>query len=605
MTWRAGALLTCALLGCGEDAQREVSIPVRDACYEQSDRVLCDDGKALTCRGGTIAAQRDCKAESLTCLERLGCRPCAPLETVCKGSERYVCRSDASALDRVETCASPLLCSPLGCRDLCADAKADRTYIGCDYWPVFTTNRALAPEFRPAITVGNGNLVPAAIVVTKGGATIAEQTIAAGSASTIVLDFDDRLRSAEGSAIVANGAFHVRASAPVTVHQYNPLEFQIAADCASESPEERDDLCYSYTNDASLLLPSEALAREAGGEPVRYFAASRAPFLRFDEGAFRGLPGMLTVVGIDTGPVDVRIVSSAHTQASTTDARVRALAPGETLALTLAPGEVLQLLSAVPSLCPGMISQTDLPYCDPGAVYDLTGTEVIADGSVQVIAGHDCANVPFDRRACDHLEESMVPLRTWGTRALLTHPNVGGGAASLLRVISGADDNRVTFEPAIHEPVVLGRGEWLEVSALDPVLVAGSQRLTVAQYLIGQGRAGRYIGDPSLSIAVPPEQYRDAYTFVTPPSYPLTYVDIVAQTGDLVALDGVLVTGFTAVGTTGYAVATREIRDSQVVHDLRSRRGSGVGIVLYGLGSYTSYMLPGGFSLQPLAGPVQ
>jgi len=66
-----------------------------------------------------------------------------------------------------------------------------------------------------------------------------------------------------GSALARGGAYHLRSTGPVTVYQYNPLDYGLASlGCSSETL----DGC-SFTNDASLLLPASAMTG-------RYYASS-------------------------------------------------------------------------------------------------------------------------------------------------------------------------------------------------------------------------------------------------------------------------------------------------------------------------------------------
>jgi hypothetical protein len=581
-----------------------VQLPSEDECAGRRDGPLCDGSNVLTCLEQRVSDRRDCAAQGLICAESVGCKVCEPRSTVCEGARRSRCADDGNALVFVEECATGTACGPLGCKDLCADAEADRSYLGCDYWPVFTSNGQLSSRFRPAVAIGNGNLVSAHVWITRGERWVAELDVAARSATTVELDFAPELKNGTGSVLLRQGAYHLRASVPITVHQFNPLSFELPGDCVGEEPSwaETDGVCNSYTNDASLLLPAAALRPDpetTGVHTTDFIAVSRASFVASDgAGKLSSLPGFVAITAVGAQPVKVRVRSSAHTTASAAldGERIEALAPGSPLERTLSPGDVLQLRSAAPSSCPGTLSGT---FCDPGGSYDLTGTEVSADGPVQVISGHDCSNVPFDRAACDHLEESMVPLRAWGQSAVLSLPQKLIDSRYVLRVVSGADQNLITFDPAIHEPATLGRGEVLELSASQPVHVLGTGRLMVAQYLIGQGARGATLSDPSLGVAVPVDQYRARYNFVTPATYRLNYVDIIARHDEVVTLDGALVIGFSPVGESPYGVATVQLREAGA-HEIRGSSAYGLAIVLYGVGSYTSYMLPGGLDLGSL-----
>src|SRR5262249_52732362 len=67
-----------------------------------------------------------------------------------------------------------------------------------------------------------------------------------------------------------------------------------------------------------------------------------------------------------------------------------------------------------------------------------------------------------------------------------------------------------------------------EVSATDPILVG--------HFLLSAGSFS--LGDPSLSLVAPVEQFRKSYTFLVPQQYTLNYVSVVAPVGSEAKLDG-------------------------------------------------------------------
>lgn len=595
--------LASVLAACGADARSTVALPSDDPCRQREEGLHCAGEVALRCVAGATAERVSCAAMGQSCVPRVGCQTCVPRAISCDGAQRYRCSPDGQRRELVETCGEGLSCSAAGCRDLCADARAARSYLGCAYWPVFTVNRWLPTPFQPAVAIGNGNLVPAHVRVTRGGAQVATAEVAPRSSATLTLAFDPLLQRSATSVLVRGGAYHLTSDIPVTVHQFNPLLFEAAGDCPSEEPEARrdDGICNSHTNDASLLFPAESLGPDPAtdGREVRYFVISRASFVPYPGRPELGSAGFVAIVAGGSEAVNVRVIASAHTTASVEGEPVEALAPGAALTHSLRPGDVLQLQSVVPRDCPGKtVMVAGQPVCDAGPEYDLTGTEVIADGAISVLGGHDCAYVPFDRVACDHLEESLPPIAAWGTSAVLTRPRVAPDASTLVRVISASDGNLIRFDPPLRGALTLNRGQYVEVLAEEPVFVAGSGRLLAAQYLLGQGAHLRH-GDPSLSVAVPVDQYRTTYNFVTPSTYTANFVDIVALTGDSALLDGVPVEGFVPVGSSGFSVATVPIVQPGA-HALSGGAASGLGLVLYGVGAYTSYMLPGGLDLTTL-----
>lgn len=610
------ALSLVLLAGCGSEARRPVLV-LPDECAERKDGVLCDGTRAFTCSGGSLQSSHDCATDGLLCASGVGCKMCEPGRTVCNGATRSRCAQDGNSLAFVEQCSSGLSCGPSGCNDLCADASKDRSYLGCDYWPVFTSNSQLDARFTPAVAIGNGNLVAAHVIIEKGGTQVREVDIPPRTATTVELAFQDELKNGTASRLVRQGAYHLRASVPVTVHQYNPLLFELDGPCANPKQTE-NGVCNSFTNDASLLFPTTALRQDAEltGDPrIHFLAASRPTLMSKDEprpGEVRltFLRGFIAIVAVGDKPVSVRVSSMAFTAPSdpprTDDAGVavdagaesepiRALAPGGVLERTLMPGDVLQLRSGASDVCAAGFSG---PFCDLGSSYDLTGTAISADGPIEVISGHDCSTVPFDVPACDHLEDALVPLHAWGKTAVTSSPQMLATSQIVLRVISGADGNLVTFDPPVHEPVTLARAQMIEFTSDKGLYVSGTAPLMVAQYLMGQG-GSRRVGDPSLSIAVPVDQYRSQYTFVSPSTYLLNYVEIVALPSDVVTLDGELVGGFAPVGGSRFTVATVRLTRAGS-HEVRGSAAFGLGITLYGFGQYTSYMLPGGLDLAPL-----
>lgn len=602
--------LALVLHACGDDSPPVVQVMSKDECAGRPDRVLCSGGRAITCTGGMASARITCAAP-LSCVDDVGCRVCQPSLPSCEGNLRYRCKPDGSGRELIEQCSAGLSCSLSGCVDLCAEAAQNRSYLGCDYWPTFTSNRELDPIFLPAVAIGNGNLVSAHVVITKNRVAIAELDVPPGSARTVSLAFDEALKSAGGSSLVRQGAYHLTASVPVTVHQYNPLLFQQQHPCALASNAELDsnDSCYSYTNDASLLFPSTALTQDPEqrtGAFLEFVAVSRSTFMKVVDSppVLAGRPGFVAVVAVGATPTTVTFKSSAFTLGSPDEVQTDAiepLSPGGMIQRTLMPGDVLQLLSQVPTVCTGTMSSNGI-YCDPGASFDLTGSQISADGPIQVISGHDCTNVPFDRSACDHLEESMVPVHAWGNNAIVTVPQVAAGGEYIMRVLSGDDANTVSFDPPVHEPVTLAKNQMIELDARVSIVVQGTGRLLVGQYLIGQNQSTLRVGDPSLSVSVPVEQYRASYNFISPGTYQRNYVDIIALSDDIVTLDGQLVTTFTPVGNSGFSVASVVLQSSGA-HEIHGVSAIGIGIVLYGIARYTSYMLPGGLDLQPI-GPI-
>jgi hypothetical protein len=322
-------------------------------------------------------------------------------------------------------------------------------------------------------------------------------------------------------------------------------------------------------------------------------------------------PGFVTIVGVHDEPTEVEIHSTSFTLPSA-DGTLPALQPGDTATITLARGEVAQILSAAPDDCEGDAND-ERPgihhfYCDVSRDYDLSGTRITAGHPVLVLSGHDCAFVPFDRWACDHIEEVMQPLESWGKDIIVARshqPDCREPLPNVVRVVASHDDTRVMVEPEdVHDPVMLDEGEVLEFEIEEDVRVIGSKGISVSQLLVGQDYEGDDAssfskGDPSLSVAIPSEQWRKRYSILTPETFTDNFVGVIARQGQLVLLNGRVITGLKALPGTPFVTAQLQIRGGQ--HTLESSLPFGV--TVYGYAPYTSYMVAGGLDLNLINPP--
>jgi hypothetical protein len=109
-------------------------------------------------------------------------------------------------------------------------------------------------------------------------------------------------------------------------------------------------------------------------------------------------------------------------------------------------------------------------------------------------------------------------------------------------------------------------------------------------------------GDPSLSLAVPVEQYRDKYIFLAPTDYDHNYVDIVTPLGAQLMLDGAAVTQSATPVTPSLGVIRLPLGAATGgVHVLTGDQRFGIQVI--GYGQYTSYQYPGGLNFKHIAPP--
>ncbi len=543
-----------------------------------------------------------CPANCQNCDEKRQCHDCVPGGNACSGGNVVRCTAEGTLGEILKMCDPQKgeMCAAGDCFSACAAAASTHSYIGCDYWPVTLLNTEVNPYFDFAVAVANpitvGDVVQGAaaqVTITRGNQTLKQVAVAPGEVETILLPWVEELShvAPEKSALVEDGAYHLVSSIPVTVYQFNPLQFEKKATSSCQDPLSWGPTCHSFSNDASILLPSTALKNE-------YLVISRTNFV------VNSImhPGFFAVVATGEGTTKVTVKSSAYTESGV---GVAALNPDQTKMFSLSKGQVLQVVSKhVMSPCVATSSGDGYTYCDMGPKYDLTGTRVSADQPVAVFSGHACSFVPYNKWACDHLEEQMTPLDTWGQKILVaqTKPQTNG-EPNVWRIVSGSDGNAITFDPNVHGPVTLAAGQFVEFSAQGGFLVAGTGRIAVGQFMVGNLAVNKNltVGDPSLGLGVPIEQYRSSYDFLSPATYTANFVTITRpmNSGTLV-LDGQQVDGSpTNIGSSGFGYQYVSLKPG--AHHLTGT--SPFGITISGIASFTSYLYVGGQNLNDV--PIQ
>lgn len=533
---------------------------------------------------------------------------------MCVGQDVVLCNDKGQAGSTIKTCADSDTCTNGDCSSACSAAVATKSYLGCDYWPVSLANE-VNNAFNFAVAVANpGGAVDqtsgsATVTVSRGGTVVKTVTVQPGTVEVIKLPWvfelsmnnqASSLSPTYPSALVANGAYHLTSTLPVSVYQFSPLEYQTNATATCQDdpsiPDYDPQYCHSYTNDASLLLPTGVLGMD-------YYAISRQTFSIGNGLQSSATPGFITMVGTQDNTM-VTVKYTANVEPGT---GVVAQAPGSTATYTLNRGTVLQVMSKnATSPCAKTSTESGYTYCDMGPQYDLTGSHITSDKPIALFGGHVCSFVPYNRWACDHLEEQIFPTETWGQNIIVAQTKPLTAAPkdepNVYRILSGTDGNSLTFDPNVAQAKTLNAGEYMEFEAKGGFKVSGSGRVAVAQYMVGQNYNPSDVpttdwGDPSLGLGIPVEQYRTNYDFLSPESYVKSYVNIIAATGTAITLDGNPVQGsFTAIGSTGYGYLWLEIQPG--AHHMSS--GAKFGITVAGFAPYTSYFYPGGLDLNAI-----
>lgn len=514
---------------------------------------------------GTTTGPPACEARCPTvCVDGLGCVACVPGEHQCTEDGVETCKQDGSGFDPGERCDAlqGLECdAELGaCVGACAVDALGASYLGCDYYPTVTQNDLPFDGFTFAVAIASASDTDADITITRGDATIAELIVPAGELEIVPLPWIDDLLFTGAAYVYPDAAYRVRSTRPVTVYQYNPLEY-IKADGK-----------FSYTNDASLLLPAHAW-----GDDIIVVTRNTHEYLA---------PGSYVVVARE----------DATTVTLYPSATGGLVLPGPALGadgagvVMLDAGDVLQVLS----------DTADTPPVAPD-FSDLTGTRVIADKPVQVIGSHMCTFVPHDVPACDHLEETNLPTASLGSDYLVTAPLIEPENAApfakgrMIRIVATAPNTAVAYDPPQEEgPTWIAEvGDYIDFMSDDDVRITASAKVAVAEYMLGQ-LAGGGMGDPSMTIAIPIGQYLDHYVFHAPDTYDVNYVNLTAPLGTAIVLDGEPVGALTPIGATDFGVLRVRLAEGGD-HTLAGDQPFGVQV--YGYGQFTSYWHPGGLAL--------
>ncbi len=472
----------------------------------------------------------------------------------------------------------------------CEQAAQAKTYLGCDFYPTVTANNVWS-VFDYAVVVANAGQNPADITVTRGGAAVTTASVQPNQLATIYLPWVTDLKGPDadecGSATPLGasvrsptGAYHLTSTVPVTVYQFSPLEYAPQGGPPgkdwSSCPAQFCFLgidCKSYSNDASLLLPSTA---QTGNFRVFGYPGWQAA----------NLGATLTVTGLfDNTNVTVSLGAQGAVLAG---GGIAATSGGGQVTFSLNQGEVVELVG--------------------NATSDFSGSLVQADQPVQVISGLPCRNIPDTAGYCDHIEESVFPAETLGEHYIVTTPTgpLGSEAPYVVRLYGNVDGTTLTY-PGVTPPgapATLDAGQVVDLGQINQSFeVIGSNAFGVATFLLGStivNPGGG--GDPSMSVATAVEQYRTKYVFLAPTDYQSNFVDVVMPMGAALTLDGAAVTQAATPISSGFGVARVPLSTANNgAHVMTSDVPFGIQVIGYGVD--TSYMYPGGLNLELIAPP--
>jgi hypothetical protein len=544
-----------------------------------------------------------------TCVSGFGCVNCNPNSTVCVGNEVHKCSADGMNTDElVEICdvAGGKLCGNGVCGTACEVAASQASNVGCEFWAVDLDQQDALndPASAPwGVVLSNAGQTDANVTIEINEApvgqplktkVVSQTTVKSFSLGLVVLptrEIDCGVKPNDylspGTCLSSN-AFRISSSAPIIVYQFNVFE-------------------NAYSNDASLLLPTHAL-----GKVHRIINWGAGHPMKID---VPGLPTIIdrsyvTVVGTKPG-TKVTVHPSWRIKGNPP---IAATPAGGEITVTLNPFDVLNLET----------DDATLADANDPMMADLSSTAVISDKPVAVFSGVESTSAPGpvdvpkppgwqsgDTCCLDHLEDQIFPAEAVGSHYVITRSPVRSTGSNykepdVLRFMGVAETAEVkTTLPPPYDSFTLQPGEVKTTWTQSDVTVTATKPVMVGQILVSnQYVQGAYIGDPSLTIFPPVEQYRTEYVILTPGSWDQNYVVIAAQVGAQVVLDGSPTTSCKtqAAGTVeGVAYESRVCPVKEGVHSMTGDKP--FGIIAYGYGAAGSYAFAGGADVKVIYDP--
>lgn len=702
--------ITCAAAGqCTQGECRECTPGATRCSADSKSLQTCQKqpNETLTWKWTNTGDNLDATCITRVCELNAGgmpqCKPpaCIPGATSCLNiTTQQVCGSTGSF--------SPVSCTvtPDGgmdssgecqngvCVRECEQAVAAKSYFGCEYWSVNLDN-SVDRLFKGNAATGQGT-ADSDFVFVATNQSVNDATVSVyrfvGAAPVLVKSVTVKGRndptkgllkipvpwqsvspdSAEAGAGISGRArygYRVTSTRPITLYQFNPIDAVkytkactgTGRDCSCNEYSNFGDSfscaiglgnpgsCVvppgggakkcsygSFSNDASLLLPAHIL-----GSSHVVIAPGHS---HISQGATQ-LPrtGQMVVLATQDN-TQVTVKASAVTIAG---AGIPSFAKGESRVFTLNSYEQLQLSSATSG------ADLECQSLGGGATWcrkdnDLTGTVVTSDKPVAMFAGHPCANVPFSRSYCDHVEEQLFPFATWGKSfvALPTFPlRLNNQMFSInpppdhFKIVAACPVSQcpngtlltLSAPPAATAVLPannclagtslpanncrLAGGSYIEFRSLVPFTLTADQPVAIAQFMPGQGNVTGLPtdpeqGDPSMILLPPIEQWRSKYTVLASTGLKDNYLGLSIDSTKVqsVSVDGVLVTGFQNVNGTPFQVKNHPVGTGTHSIVVTPKTGvtttAGTGVTIYGYDAQVSYGYTGGLDLQAIVSGI-
>ncbi len=549
-------LLTCDLDGAEELAS---TCPQGTICRtDRCEATVCQQG-ARRCQDLRVileCVEEGTREDPLACAEGSVCEDgrcvpgCVPGSRRCLLDEVQSCQSDRRTWLTDEVCDPDegFNCLEGQCAFSCEALSGKSQYLGCDFWAVDTiNNNDLGRPFGFVVSNVDGVQTAQVRVEDSEGDVLDEAEIEPLRSAFLELEAPRALNNPTTG--LRPTGIRIVTDVPVTAVQFNPfVPLDEMLDVRLQSA------------DASLLLPNAALGTEY------IVASSPHHFL---------LPGFFSVVsGSDDNTVTITTPSTVPRTRAGGDVPV--IRPDEPEVFVLSRGEVLTVL-------------TDQ------AGDDLTGTLIESEAPVAVFGGSDCAQVPVGCPFCDHTEEALFPVATWGVEYDASPTRRTNTSVDVWRIVASQNGTTVTLDPPLVEVPTLDRGTFFEFTTGESFYLRANAPVMLAQYMRGSTCTSIDVGDPSMLLVVPRHQYRRDHRFFTPEIFDEHRITLIGPEEARVVLDraSLSLQGGEPIGQTGYRALDLPVGAGR--HALTSDLP--VSVYVYGWGYNVSYAHPAGMDL--------
>ena len=237
---------------------------------------------------------------------------------------------------------------------------------------------------------------------------------------------------------------------------------------------------------------------------------------------------------------------------------------------------------------------------------DSTGMRITSTNPVSFFSNQDCADVPSNSEACDHLTEQIPPTSTWGS-SFFAASLLGRDSGEIFRVLTSRDSTTVIVNCTTFNQVqtytLSTAGNWQEfmIHPLSFCNIESTAPVLLVQFALGYSID--MVGDPFMSMIPPVEQYSNRYVFNALPEFSTNYITIYVATR-YYQPDQIFVDSISQEGTTWTAVycsngvlcgyisrVALTPGDHRLLHQDSNAR---IGVSAYGFYRDNSYGYPGG-----------